>query len=765
MLGLQLLHHSLAEPSAGPVAISSQQPRRVETVMRALAITNRSLQSRAGRGMAAVAQRGMDMNWKRMPAVTAVSLFLFFAPSAFAQSEVPTMPACIERHTYVTDLPQATTHVRFQWNAFVMGGITDVVYHVEGYTDRYNYHDLSLHWSATLTDAAGNPLTTHGGTTTIVPYTYPCNYFTSVGCEAVGDVVPTSTGGEEFVDVSAVAAQGDSALTVTVEQEVGHVTWTRTTKTGQTTTSETCSPLHPSAQAGAVVPSVSLPQIWAPMDHMITIVAPEWDRNHYTSFFQRRSTDFVPNIPLGVRPQFIVDNVDASQLPAGSPAWFRVIDPPDSALYADHATPGDNHDAGGGTLYLFDGRSAPLGTPISIMPDSAGRIDLVLEGSAQSAGDNYNLLASADPPDSSGHFPCEWAGNCASTGVVSVWKRLYYEHVHMPKAGAFLAKNVSGGDSTACSDSSPCTIHVRSVAVNGTDVIVPGASLTLIGTNGGDAPGQSNPPTEEWSEAVTVDQDSPTLGAAVTARGTEDFAVRLTSRPLKDYSGGAARRTLYDAVVPATDIWEADLSGVEAVLADAFIEYEPAPFVDLFPYVGTVIDDDFAKLARWLPRGQPNVRFLVASDRYPAFGSPCGTHLGDRPRGTRYAFVYVGTINGATASTLSPVYPALTARDQPGPGLPSGCGGTKLPRVFGQDGASLLYEATAHEMVHQFDVDQSTGGHCSVASDFTGKFKCLMDSAFPASAAKAQVDGFVINLHVGPDSEYATMRNEHDPSQ
>jgi hypothetical protein len=57
--------------------------------------------------------------------------------------------------------------------------------------------------------------------------------------------------------------------------------------------------------------------------------------------------------------------------------------------------------------------------------------------------------------------------------------------------------------------------------------------------------------------------------------------------------------------------------------------------------------------------------------------------------------------------------------------------------------SDLLVGATAHEVVHQFNVNplsvnpntQSSDGHCDVTADYTGTYHCLMDREYPASAA------------------------------
>ncbi len=720
----------------------------------AIARISRVLQQKAGRAI-------MVRSWRSSIAAIVVTLAVAAHAGAQITQTFPMYPDCEGLRGYDVFVPRGTPRVPFTWAGPTSVPFEDVRYHIEGYTDHWTYL-TGASWSIQVKDAGGGVLASQSGSTVINPYTWSCNYWTTIGCIPQGVIPGTVINGEQMLDVTALAAAADTVMRVETRNMVGRVKRVRTLKNGETSEAESCNPYQINASGGVEVPAVHLPRVASPENRMIMRLTDPEDKDRYSSYLQRKSTDAFPGVALGTRPQFLL-NAYTTGLPANSRIWFRVIDPPDSAAYTVSPAAGDNRDSTGGVLYMSDGRSAQLGTTIYADTDGSGSATVALEGADQYAGDNYEVLASVYPPGGDGRLPCEAFGNCATTDVITLWKRIYYEHIQMPAAGAFLREPVVGG-TAPCSPAAPCEIHVWSTAVNGTDVMVPGADLLLIGTNGN----ATHPATAWRSESVTVDADSPTLGPAVRMQGPEDFLLRLTTRPANNYSGGPQQRALYDAVVAPGGSWAADPSSVQTLLESAFVEYVSVPSAGNFPWVGVMTYRDLSNLMRWLPWGQDNRRFIIGADRY-SVDSGCGTNLGVRVKPHRYSFVYTGTLTGATqagaAGSLGVIYPALTPGDDQAGALPGGCGGRRLPGVPAGMFAQLLYGSTAHEAVHQFNVHPPSGGHCSGLPDYTGTYRCLMDGRYPLSAANNQLANLIINLHSAPNSEYTTIREEVDPSR
>jgi len=124
----------------------------------------------------------------------------------------------------------------------------------------------------------------------------------------------------------------------------------------------------------------------------------------------------------------------ASTPVANAPMYFRIYDPSDpSPYYAAYSRPGDNHE---GSFLSKTAGDLPMNVPFAIT-DNDGWAKIVLNAGAHSAGDNYQIDASALPFGPS--TDCTVLKNCYRSGVITAWKRMYVETDVMFRNGAFLA--------------------------------------------------------------------------------------------------------------------------------------------------------------------------------------------------------------------------------------------------------------------------------------------------------------------------------------
>ncbi|MBV9495085.1 MAG: hypothetical protein JOZ54_12625 [Acidobacteria bacterium] len=716
--------------------------------------------------------------------IRSASFVLLFAIPVLAQ----TMPDCVIEDSGFLNIPARSAKAHVEWQLPLTMPVQGNAYFPGGFLVEYGYSE-SPSFLASFTLANGGSLGTFSSMPSLNPYHYLCNYLTNVGCNVPSGLVPpTYDEGSQDIDISGFTAGGDVTLAVTaILREGQHTVTVRDEHSGAILSEGVdCNTFSLPRVSVTIIPPphFEFARIAEPAK-MIAHLTATWDVDSYTSREQRRSTDSFPGVALGNRPQFFVRG-DTRTLTLGTRVWFRVIDPPDTAPYAASvAATSDNLDSAGGMLYTADGRSAQLGTAIDVVADATGDLTMVLEGSDHEAGDNYQVLSSLDPPGPNGKLPCEATNTCSSTPVITIWKRLYYEQAKMVKAGAFLAQDVAGG-TTSCTPTDPCEIHVRSIAISGMNVIAPGASLTLMGAGRAGLNSVDGP----HFETVTIDQDSASLGNAVTMISPMDFAVRLTSRPSHSYVGGPGLRAMYDAVAVnssggSPDTWSLDPSGVAQVLTDAFIEYSPTPTSGILPYVGILTSRDYVFLRRWFLNAErypapyapfENHRELIAADRdQVVIGTTqqCETDLGLRVNPGRYSYIFSGSITRGAAGPLNTFYPSSVTIGEEPEVLPPQCAGLALTGVFNRNPDQIAIGVAAHEAVHQFSVNAVPAdarhdgrGHCIYPHDFTGQHTCLMDHRYPASASNAQISGLILNMHFdgnGADSEYATMRRELDP--
>jgi hypothetical protein len=389
-------------------------------------------------------------------------------------------------------------------------------------------------------------------------------------------------------------------------------------------------------------------------------------------------------------------------------------------------------------------------------------------------------MASTQKPDDNDVFPCEATNACTLTPEITVWKRQYFEQEQMVTQGAFLAEDILGS-SEPCSTTSPCEIRLRSVEVDGTRVIRPGAILSLMSMG----PAAVSVNDAPFHEDVTVD--------AVRRDATDRniWIVRLTSRPRLNYFGNrTGPRATLDAVAVhdasgGINSFSLNTEGLKTVLRDAFIEYADAkpvswPYV---PYIGVTNGQDLAYLGkRWFqhaargsaPIAEPYHRLLVASKRAHVELN-CSTALGDTIRAAddqawRLSYVYQYSIQGGAAGPFRTFYRISPDRgDDP---LPLACLDKTVNGLFRRD--PLVFEQldVAHEGVHQYRVNHATRspdghGHCA-EQEYTGQFICLMNKTWPGSAVDQQIRLDQARLHYlspGVDSEHMEMRKLKEPTQ
>jgi hypothetical protein len=381
--------------------------------------------------------------------------------------------------------------------------------------------------------------------------------------------------------------------------------------------------------------------------------------------------------------------------------WFRVTDPKDTAPYivaAGDARVDDNRDPLNPKGILRSdacgGCSASGGSALNIKAN--GPFELLLQTTSQYAGDNYQILASFEPPNDDGTFPCEdpnTGDGCNRSGTITAWKRLYLENASMFRRGAFLAAAAPSGTSSLA------VVDARSFRV-GDAVAVVHADPIL-------APPASRRTYSEVRHIADIDE-----AQNVLFLGTIDGSGTIVPEQLKrDYSPaemspatGRAVPYLADAVGivrggtfdPSLDTQGQDFFYAEprsvlsqefpdpanpSLFNSSFIEYTVAqravPYVPLVRSMGEqstiTYEEQMFFAAKWFEHpALPNCQLLIGglrdseatrggvttvrSTRQPIPPPPARLGIRERPVTTdiSVSYVYVGFLEGAnrTASSL-----------------------------------------------------------------------------------------------------------------
>lgn len=407
----------------------------------------------------------------------------------------------------------------------------------------------------------------------------------------------------------------------------------------------------------------------------------------------------------------------ARKASGGTSVYLRVLDPPDTSGYGTPHQADDNEDPNGGT---FSGSKT---TQVSLT--STGSVQVVLSTSDHAAGDNYRVEATADPAIlSDPNFVC--ATDCNSLDI-TVWKRAYYETDNMFRHGAVLTQDAAPLDTTL-SVSSVSGFRARKGQTPGSEIMLVHASR-VSGQPAYFEPGPSDTPIT----VETVDKKTLTI---------------TLSRPIANAYQADLSPWLSDGVgvitgVATTDYYVPNASLLSGLLAQSFVDLMPvaaAPgdcgCVPFYPSFTDPALTDLKEMANlWSShRGESNTFHLLS-------GVKSGDNLGERPVGTRDAWVYVGQI--------------------------------ETKKFINQ--ANLNGEVASHEFTHAWDVNGAfnNGGHCDQFDYSNTTLKCLMRPGSDWTDVHGSILPEYYDGHVGLHfkttaldiSEYLDIRRHTEPLQ
>jgi hypothetical protein len=423
--------------------------------------------------------------------------------------------------------------------------------------------------------------------------------------------------------------------------------------------------------------------------------------------------------------------------------------------------------------------------PLRVVSDTAGRVEVLLEGTDRYAGDNYQIEASFDPS-----FTCATTSTCAKSVIVTAWKRVYVAVNKMFRKGAFIAQNVS-----ACRPPQLCSIPVDNVCLFPT----PPFRARLIHaptTEGNGGTGDAF-----WEDEVEV--ESVTTQGSCGGNNVTPGILNLTYGQVirngylpAERIGNVNRPYLADAVGLVTGVRSADYFIEDRSLIDARVAPNDAPifeaaFTETTWLTDRIVDTDDIHYDGVIP-------FKAMYLNPTAQGSQPDTQRewtarkwvrhADRIGPERTAFPNHQSLFLATRHDGNQLYGVTQAAD--------GFNDTWLfLETIGS--AAVAREALVHELAHQWLVnhrfyranptDVTPGGHCDLAfgcgstdevrppcrSDHVGvsMFRrpadlCLMTSTIQSDPHNGNGE---VGFHYGigpnnqPDSEWLRIRQRQEP--
>lgn len=311
---------------------------------------------------------------------------------------------------------------------------------------------------------------------------------------------------------------------------------------------------------------------------------------------------------------------------AGRRVYFRVIDPPDTAAYVPAADRVPNDNVGGpGHLTLTEAVS-----------DASGSVKTELVITNRYAGDNYQVEGSFDAA-----FSC--APNCAKTGVLTAWKRVYLENDLMYRVGAFIGRPTTLPDRVFVTDIQPF-------------VGQEGREFELIHA---DEPTQSGD-RSRYRERHTIGQ--------IVRIGRMAGEIVLTAGEVlvHDFFPNDRDVTLSDAVGlitgnAAEDYYRVSDHIVRTLFSDSLVEYVPIDAtLPVVPYVesiqGRAWMENWMRFAdKWGETDRaPNHQHLIAATRLQNAADLAraeATNIQERS----YVYVYTEVIGASRATLLAEV--------------------------------------------------------------------------------------------------------------
>jgi hypothetical protein len=401
---------------------------------------------------------------------------------------------------------------------------------------------------------------------------------------------------------------------------------------------------------------------------------------------------------------------------AGETVYFAAEDVPDTAPYAAVAPgPNDNLDP-----------THPKGrmSPNYAVTGSDGTFKTVFVASDHVAGDNYQIAAALDDPQ------LQCGANCVRSGVLTTWRRAYLEVDEMRKQGTLITY--------------PALAGADGVYVNDRTGLHAGVSVVLLHapSRRRDQPNDVDGFYEERHAIASVRRNN-----SGSSSGT--WFVEFTQPLAKEFDPDPSSNASFPigdaiSVDTANPIFRANLSYMQALYDDAFLEYVIVPeshvqvpyYQRLNPTMQLFVSEKWMRSKTHYPDVPPNHGLcLIANEGdQPAVGVSLGT-----THGTKYSAVWQGTIDVVT----SPSYHLL---------------------VSGHDPVKVGGEVLVHELAHQWAVDLTTAGHCSYSSFRNSAKFCEMNS--PGNSAEyddGQVAFHYVRNGAAIDSEYMTIRTSTEP--
>lgn len=346
---------------------------------------------------------------------------------------------------------------------------------------------------------------------------------------------------------------------------------------------------------------------------------------------------------------------------AGVTVYFQVIDPKDNARYA--ATGTNDNKGGPGML------SVP-----SAVSDSQGKVQVVLTVTDTFSGDNYQIEASLRAPP---NFK-----KVARTPMITAWRRAYVEYDRMYKDGEFLYQPSGAGQPVGMPDATKVFV------VNPNTFTVGDVVHVFSGFTGFAGGGTQATLTGEMRQVAAVVTTPPPAHIVVEAIPPSTIDALQHTYP---YSGGAppGEDPPYSFVAKVgAGVYDIGVTKekLAPVFDDAFVDWV---FVDVprhIPYWNIAEVNQVGRSAFFFDNREP-----------PSFSLPKTNHVQLVAAGTHMDPVFPD----AVGSTLENFNLSWVFFDK----LVAACNAAVL--------ANCVLSTTAHELVHQWDVNSTTnlGGH------------------------------------------------------
>lgn len=423
----------------------------------------------------------------------------------------------------------------------------------------------------------------------------------------------------------------------------------------------------------------------------------------------------------------------------GKTAYFRVLDPADTAPYAINARANDNKDSAAGTL--GGGGITPDPTNprmVSAVSDASGLVKLILSTTPQYAGDNYRIEASYDP-----NFVC--SGGCPQSGTLTAWKRVYVERDRMFRKGSDLTQDVSPG--------------ATEIRVANKRAFRRGDVVRIIHAPRLDGSSPAGQDTFYYEERrVTSTRGSFRRGSVFLDRPlSRSYEVDPSALAL---IGSTRLSDAVGVVNTDADLYDAGMDYVQGLFDAAFVEYV-----------------SFAENPSTVENKVPHVPFhavLTPSNLYGFLAHKWFEHLasGRAPKANHQHLIGGshtsddGLLGETNIDMNTSVAPFSWVFQQ---AIEDAASGATTSAFAGVDAKVFNKETVAHELVHTFDVNppwRTTGAHDSPTNRpaYDNSGECLMAYLPTSPTPRERADGKVaLHSPAHPNSEYLRIREQAEP--